>query len=212
MTRAVLFDLDGTLLDTLADIGEAMNTVLSRASFPTHPIDQYKRMVGKGVRSLVEQAVPEGKFSPALLDAMRSEYHTRSDRETKPYPGVHELLDGLKTRGIPFGVLSNKPQVLTEKAVSRFLGNWEIPVVIGARDGFPLKPDPSGALEAAAKLKIAATDFIFLGDTGIDMQTARAADMRPLGALWGFRDRYELTQAGAAVLLERPQELLNHLQ
>ncbi len=208
MPKAVLFDLDGTLLDTLADIGGAMNAVLEKASLPQHPIDAYKQMVGQGVRSLVEKAVPDGKFSNALLISMREEYHKRSDKETKLYPGVKEMLDGLT---VPFGILSNKPQALTERAVARFLKPWSVPVVLGARQGFPLKPDPSGALEAASLLGIPAKDFLYLGDTGTDMETALAAGMKPVGALWGFRDRYELVQAGATELLDRPQALLAHL-
>jgi len=209
MAKAVLFDLDGTLLDTLADIGGAMNTVLKNASLPTHPIAQYKQMIGKGVRALVEQAVPEGKFSSSLLESMREEYHLRSDQETSLYPGIKEMLD---TLSVPCAILSNKPQALTEKAVARFLGAWKIPVVLGARDSVPLKPDPAGALEAAKLLGIPTSQFLYLGDTGTDMETALAAGMQPIGALWGFRDRYELTQAGATALLERPQELLTHLK
>lgn len=209
MPKAVLFDLDGTLLDTLSDIGGAMNAVLEKASFPTHPIEAYKQMVGKGVRSLVEKAAPAGKFSNSLLVSMREEYHKRSDNETTLYPGVSDLLDGLKSRGLVFGILSNKPQVLTEQAVSRFLGQWDIPVVLGARDDIPLKPSAVGALEAASLLNVPAEDFLYLGDTGTDMETAIAAGMKPVGALWGFRDRYELVQAGAEVLLDRPTELLN---
>ncbi|OIO05970.1 MAG: hypothetical protein AUJ52_12925 [Elusimicrobia bacterium CG1_02_63_36] len=205
--RAVLFDLDGTLLDTLEDIGGAMNAVLERAGFPAHPIDAYKLMVGKGVRHLVESAAPAGKFSEDLLVSMREEYHKRSDSKTKPYPGVVDMLLSLKKRRIPFCVLSNKPQALTERAVERFFPAVSFAAVFGAREGVPLKPDPAGALEAATVLGIPPVEFLYLGDTGTDMETANAAGMRAVGALWGFRERPELEKAGASALIERPEEL-----
>lgn len=209
--RAVLFDLDGTLLDTLDDIGGAMNAVLERAGFPPHPIEAYKLMVGKGVRHLVEAAAPAGKYREELLVWMREEYHKRSDSSTKPYPGVAELLNGLKAAKVPFAVLSNKPQPLTERAVERFFPSFRFSSVLGAREGVPLKPDPAGALEIAARLEIAPGDFLYLGDTGTDMETANAAGMKAIGALWGFRERAELEKAGAVAVIARPEELLTLL-
>jgi phosphoglycolate phosphatase len=209
--RAVLFDLDGTLLDTLRDIGGAMNAVLESAGYPPHPIEDYKLMVGSGVRALVERAAPEGAFSERLLAAMREEYHKRSDRETRPYQEVPELLAALAQRGVPYAILSNKPQPLTERAAATFFPENRFTAVLGARPEVPLKPDPAAAVEAAGLSGVPPEEFLFLGDTGTDMETAAAAKMTPVGALWGFRGREELIRAGASRLIERPLELLTLL-
>ncbi len=212
MYQAVLFDLDGTLLNTLEDLANAMNHVLEKWGLPPHALEDYKRFVGDGVENLVRRALPENMRDPSLVAkgvaAMRQEYSKAWALCTKPYPGVRELLDGLRARSIPMAVLSNKPDDFTKKMVKSFLGSWEFHPVLGERADLPRKPDPAGALEIASILKVQPERFLYLGDTDTDMKTAVSAGMFPVGALWGFRSAEELLSSGARKLIGRPQELL----
>jgi phosphoglycolate phosphatase len=213
--RAVLFDLDGTLLDTLRDIADAMNAVLARLRLPGHPPVDYRLFVGEGVTRLVERALPEERRDGELIrraEAMLDEeYAHRWNATTRPYPGIPGLLDELAARGVPLAVLSNKPDDFTLLTVSRLLPAWRFHPVMGARPGVPRKPDPAAALEIAGILGIVPSDILYLGDSGVDMRTARAAGMHPVGALWGFRSAAELNEAGAAALVGSPAELLELL-
>lgn len=212
MYEAVLFDLDGTLLDTLEDLANAMNRVLEKWGLPFHDLEEYKLFVGDGVENLVRRALPQRMRDPAVLSqgvaAMRHEYSKAWAVCTRPYPGVKELLDGLRARSIPMAVLSNKPDDFTKKMVSCLLGSWKFHPVLGERPGVPRKPDPAGALEIASSLKVQPQRFLYLGDTDTDMKTAVAAGMFPVGALWGFRSAKELLSAGARKVIAQPQELL----
>ncbi len=208
---AVIFDLDGTLLDSLGDIAEAMNVVLDRHGLPTHPVDRYRFFVGDGIDHLVRRALPAGVDGAALeriAADMRAEYARRATRTTRPYPGIPELLDALVARGIPMGILTNKPHEPAVAMVRELLGRWPFPVIQGATDGLPKKPDPAGALRVAGALGVPPGRCLYVGDTGTDMRTARAAGMVPVGVLWGFRPREELEAAGARHLIDRPGELL----
>jgi phosphoglycolate phosphatase len=214
--RAVLFDLDGTLVDSLEDIADSMNAVLARLGVPEHPVDAYRYFVGEGMEMLVRRALPDGRdddttLTSALL-AVRAEYAKRSVRKTRPYPGIPELLDTLAGREIPVAVLSNKPHAPTLDLVGRLLGSWSFAAVLGAGPDRPRKPDPAGAFEIAGELGIAPTEWFYLGDTATDMQTARAAGMGAVGVLWGFRTADELTAAGAELLLPHPLDLLPHIR
>ncbi|MFH1724937.1 MAG: HAD family hydrolase [Elusimicrobiota bacterium] len=213
--RAVLFDLDGTLLDTLDDIADSMNAVLRRAGYPEHPLEAYKYFVGDGIRALVLRALPEDRRDDAgietQLGAMREEYGRRWKDKTRPYAGVPKLLDALSKRGLRMAILSNKPENNTRSAVEALLGGWKFAEVRGAAPGGPLKPDPSGAMEISAALGIPPDEFIYLGDTGIDMKTAVGAGMYAVGALWGFRKADELLAEGAKALIQRPEDLLRLL-
>ena len=215
MPRAVLFDLDGTLLDTLQDIADSVNAVLSQERLTPHAVEAYKRYVGDGMERLVERAFPpellRGAGSERVLSLVRAEYSKRLDVRTRPYPGVDRLLDGLAARGIPAAILSNKPQELTVETVKKHLGRWKFGAVLGAAAGGPFKPDPAGARWAAKAVGVAPSDFLYLGDTATDMKTAVAAGMYPVGALWGFRDAEELRSAGARVLIAAPEDLLGLL-
>lgn len=210
--RAVLFDLDGTLLDTIEDIADAMNAVLHRAGFPGHTPEAYARFVGEGIEQLALRSLPpahrEAETVARCVEEMRREYATGRLVKTRPYPGVPGLLDALSARGCRLAVLSNKPHESARELVSAKLGRWNFDRVAGARPGVPLKPDPAPALEISSALGIPPGEFILLGDSGIDMDTARAAGMHPAGALWGFRGRDELVLHGAASLLEKPADLL----
>jgi len=211
--RAVIFDLDGTLLDTIEDLTEAMNAALAKLGLPGKSTAECKTFVGDGVATFVRRVLPpeardDENFARRLRDFMRAEYAVRQTVKTRPYPGIPETLDALAERRIPLAVLSNKPHDSTLAVVGHYFGRWEFRAVLGARDGVPAKPDPAGALEIAALLGLAPADVFYLGDTNTDMQTAVAAGMFPAGALWGFRTAEELLANGARVLLERPADLL----
>jgi phosphoglycolate phosphatase len=213
--NAVLFDLDGTLLDTLEDLADSMNNVLNRFGFPGHAVEAYKYFVGDGMENLARRALPENHRDEATVArcvaAMREEYGTRWAEKTHPYQGIPELLDALTARGIKMAVLSNKPDDFTKVIVTRLLPHWRFELVVGARPSMPKKPDPAAAVELAERLGIPPRGFLYLGDTNTDMQTAGAAGMYPVGVLWGFRTADELTASGAKVLIEHPTDLLELL-
>ncbi|MEM6278809.1 MAG: HAD family hydrolase [Verrucomicrobiota bacterium] len=212
--KAVLFDLDGTLLDTLQDLADSGNAVLEARGFPPHPIDSYRTFIGNGMMNLVRDIFPEG-HRPSLgeeTDMVLAEYREAYGRNwqntTIPFHGVPSLLDELSNREIPMGVLSNKAHDFTEKCVEAFLGNWKWDVILGARDGIPKKPDPAGAIEAADILRLSPKDCFFLGDSDVDMMTAVNAGMTAVGVSWGFRPVEELVEAGASIVLDEPSDLL----
>jgi phosphoglycolate phosphatase len=210
--KAILFDLDGTLLDTLTDIGNATNQVLSRRQFPTHPIDAYRYFVGDGVRLLIVRALPSGQQSESLIrtcmEEFNKEYAKTWNIETSLYSGVSDMLDMIRARGLKMAVFSNKPREFTQYCVDAYLSEWNFEVVLGFDGSIPHKPDPTGALAIARQIGIAPSSFIYLGDTGVDMQTAYAAGMYPIGALWGFRSSDELTENGAKALVHHPSEVI----
>jgi len=213
--RAVLFDLDGTLLNTLKDIADSVNAVLARSGFPQHPVNAYRYFVGDGMENLARRVLPPDRRDPETVARTRAaidvEYTQHEADTTRPYPGVPELLSALTRRGVKMAVLSNKPDHSVQSTVTALLGDWRFDVVLGARPSVPIKPDPSGALEIAARLSIPPAQFLYLGDTGTDMKTAVAAGMYPVGALWGFRTADELLAAGAKTLVRYPADLLKLL-
>lgn len=211
--KAVLFDLDGTLFESLTDLGEAMNAVLNAWDFPTHPINAYRYFVGDGMKKLVTRTLPsDAANDPTVVETcliqMKSEYGRRWHLHSKLYPGIPDLLDWLQDRKIPLCILSNKPADLTEAIQNRFLSRWQFALVRGATTQFPLKPDPAAALAIAAELNIAPEAFLYLGDTAVDMLTANGAGMYAIGCLWGFREATELQETGARILLSCPIHLL----
>ena len=210
--KAVLFDLDGTLLDTLKDLADATNAALAELGLPGHPLEAYKQFVGDGLENLVRRAMRQEPLDEALLargiELTRHEYAGRWAEKTRPYPGIPDLLDGLGRRGIPMAVFSNKPDEFTRLCVTRLLAGWHFLAVQGATPELPRKPDPRGALAIAARMGVAPREVLYLGDTNTDMQTAVAAGMFPVGALWGFRTADELLAAGAAALAKTPTDVL----
>jgi phosphoglycolate phosphatase len=210
--RAVLFDLDGTLLDTLDDLGDSINRALVRLGFPTHGRESFRYFVGEGARMLVERALPEDRRDPATaeaaLRAYREEYRTGWNIKTRIYDGIPAMLDTLTARGIALGILSNKPHEMTLQCVQGYLDRWSFGVILGQRDHVARKPDPAGALEAATALRVAPADVLYLGDTATDMQTARAAGMFAVGAAWGFRPESELREHGAHAIVHHPDDVL----
>jgi phosphoglycolate phosphatase len=210
--RAAIFDLDGTLLNTLEDLADSMNRVLERNRLPRHELAAYKYFVGDGIDVLVQRALPFQVASEQALrrfvQEMKCEYARRWLCRTRPYPGIPELLSAFEAAGVTMAVLSNKPDDASQTIVKALLPDDVFKIVLGAIPQRPKKPDPSAALEIAARLDIPPQDFLFIGDMPIDMQTACAAGMFPLGVLWGFRSADELTAAGAKMLVAEAQNLI----
>ncbi len=210
--KAVLFDLDGTLLDSLEDLSDTVNQILSNKGFPTHSLNAYRYFVGNGVATLIKRALPEDQGDQQnihhCVDLFNQYYEQNWKIKTKPYEGIEEMLDGLAAHGIPMAILSNKPDEFTQRCVSEFLSKWKFEIVLGHRKSYPHKPDPAGALEIAKTLNLNPQEFIYLGDTAIDMQTAQAAKMFAVGVTWGFRPIEELQKNGACAIIKKPQEML----
>ena len=210
--KAIIFDLDGTLLDTLADLAGAMNRVLEDLGFPSHSTEAYKLFVGEGVRVLVTRALPTGQREETMIDKslglMKEEYGKSWHVSTKPYQGIHKLLAVLRERQILSSVLTNKPHSFASDMVKRYFPDHPFASVHGAMEGEPRKPDPAAALQIADELGIRPAEMCFLGDTWTDMKTAGGAGMLPIGVLWGFRSGEELRENGAAVLIAEPLDLL----
>jgi phosphoglycolate phosphatase len=213
--KAIIFDLDGTLLNTLDDLADANNQALGELGFPPHPVDDYKQHVGNGVRLLLERTLPEGSRDDAMvekgIETMIRIYGKCWDNKTRPYTGIAEMLDELTRRGVRMAILSNKPHAYTRVIVDKLLGNWKFEEVWGVNETVPPKPDPAGISSLIDKMALTPEDFVYLGDTATDMETANGANIFAIGVLWGFRTADELNRSGAKVLLSKPAELLDVL-
>ncbi len=213
--HALIFDLDGTLADSLHDIGDALNRALLEQGLPTHSLEAYRHMVGEGVEVLVNRALGAAAQGPnaaqlvkSTTEAYRSHYREAAHQKTWPYPGIDELLRALSAVRVPMAVLSNKKDDFTKALVAQRFGHIRFVAVRGEQDGVPRKPNPTAALELALELNVLPANIGFVGDTAIDMKTARAAGMHAIGVLWGFRSRAELEGAGAQHVLSEPREVL----
>jgi phosphoglycolate phosphatase len=211
---AVVFDLDGTLLDTLPDIQAAANAVLSAHSFPVHDIQSFQTFIGDGVAMLFHRALPAEARSVEQIDRCCEEfmktYRQNWNVHTKPYDGIPNLLD-VVCKSLRLAVLSNKPHQFTVRCVDHYLSDWSFEVVFGQRPDVPPKPDPAGALEIATLLNRAPQEIVYLGDSAVDMQTANRTGMFAVGADWGYQSREQLESAGAATIISHPSELLDVL-
>lgn len=189
-----------------------MNSALIRFGFSPYPTDSYRYFVGDGTEYLIRRVLPNNHLDEQTiskcLTAMREEYSRHWADNTKPYPGIPELLWALEKRNIPKAVLSNKPDDFTQITVEKLLPHWSFRIVRGAEPSVPKKPHPAGALEIAKKLAIPPREFLYVGDTNTDMQTACSAGMYAVGVLWGFRDAEELLANGAKRLVEKPEDIL----
>lgn len=215
--EAVLFDLDGTLIDSLEDLAAATNRTMQHYGFAPHPAEAYKYFVGDGVRKLVTRALPadrqgDQQLIEQCLATYAKDYGSNWNVRTALYPGIAEMLDGLVRRGLRLAILSNKPDPFTQLCVGTFLSAWKFEVIMGARPEFAHKPDPAAALAIARQMNLAPSRFLYLGDTSTDMQTACNAGMEPVGVTWGFRTRDELLSAGARRMVDRPAQILDLLR
>ena len=212
--RAVIFDLDGTLIDSLGDLADSMNAVLKEDSLPTHPVDSFRYFIGDGVVNLVKRALPKEKHDPEILESYveryRASYAKRWD-QSPLFPGIAHLLDNLKSLRIPAAVVSNKPDVFTQQCVEKLLPRWSWVTVIGQSDRFPSKPDPAMAIHAAESTGAPVEKCLFVGDSDVDMRTGKNAGMTSIGVAWGFRPISELQDAGADHIIEDPESLLELL-
>ena len=214
-----IFDLDGTLLDTLQDLADSVNYALRQHGMPEHSIDDIRRFVGNGVRLLMERAVPDGAQNPqfeAAFDTFRQYYMQHSLDTTRPYDGIPELIQALKARGCQMAVVSNKMMAATQELVRHFFP--DIPVAIGEHEsaGIRKKPAPDTVFEAMKQLNIPLTshfslltsDTVYVGDSDVDIETARNSGLPCISVLWGFRDRDFLLAHGATTFAEHPADLL----
>ncbi|MDR0661687.1 MAG: HAD family hydrolase [Prevotellaceae bacterium] len=207
-----IFDLDGTLVDSLADIGDAMNRVLAEAGYPTHSYDSYRFFVGNGIRNLVIQSLPESSRTDDIVEKcysrMLADYGQNYINKTHLYSGISQLLDNLTAKNIKLAMLSNKADAITQKVYKELLSKWSFEVVMGASDSFPRKPDPSSALYITKTVGVTPNVACYVGDSNVDMETARAAGFIAIGATWGFRSKSELIEAGAMYTIDKPIELM----
>ena len=208
--KAVFTDLDGTLLDTIGDLGNSMDMVLAGYGVEGYSADEYKMMVGHGIRVLVERACSGRGITAGDgdVDLFIDVYRKNCTEDTVPYPGVGDMLDGLAENGIPLGIITNKDETLALRITKEILGDGFFTFFRGGRQGVPLKPDPSAVLEEAGRLGLKPCEVLFLGDSGVDMKTAVNAGMYPCGVSWGFRSKDELINSGAREIISNPVDLL----
>lgn len=216
MKKLCIFDLDGTLINSLFDLADAMNYALERNGFPTHEREKYRFMVGSGISVLADRAmvVPEGTDDDrkAAVLADFNEYYTAHSLDlTRPYEGIAELLGELREKGISCAVLSNKPDAFVGRIIEALFGGFPFAAVWGKREDFPRKPDPASVRAMISSLGVTEDDCLYIGDSNIDMQTAKNAGITAVGVSWGFRPVSELRESGADFIADRPADILNCL-
>jgi phosphoglycolate phosphatase len=215
--KGIVFDLDGTLLDTIEDISDSVNCALRRFGLPEHPPEAYRRFVGEGFLNLVKRAISgplaqDEAYAGSVLDAARSEYFRVMKNKSHPYGGIHDLVNILHNKAVRLAVLSNKPHANTVDLVNHYFPEINFYYIAGAVPEKPIKPDPLCAFEAAAAMALAPEECAFVGDSSVDMETGKNAGMLALGAAWGFRGRRELEDAGAAFVADTPDDLRHYLE
>ncbi len=210
----IIFDLDGTLLDSVADLAYFGNEILKKYGFGTHATEVYKHLAGYGTKEFMRRASKssDDEMLDRMTDEFKALYEANLDRESKPYEGIYEVLGEIATLPIKRGVLSNKPHHLTVECVNKFFPNAPFDVVFGHKDEFGRKPDPTSALEIARLYRLKPSEILFVGDTRTDMETAKSAGMFALGVTWGFRDRSELEEYGADGIINKPKDIINYLK
>ena len=211
MTKLLIFDLDGTLLDTRADIAAACNHALRSCGYPERKLEEYNMLVGRGIYTLFRNALPEGMRSDENIMRMKGFFVPYYDEHiadtTLPYPGILEMLDRLSSEGVAFAVASNKYQAGTEALVDKFFGKYDFIRILGQREGQPIKPDPAIVSEITAAMSGTCCEVIYCGDSDVDMQTGINAGVRTIGVTWGFRSREELSAYGPWLLAETPDDI-----
>ncbi len=216
MTKLCIFDLDGTVLDTVGTIAHYGNLSLEKNGVEPIPLKEYNYLAGDGARVLIRRMLEfRHSYTQELWERVYSDYMTAYDLAptygTSVFEGLKEVLDSLKGRGIDLAVVSNKPDPAAKAAIRTFYGEGYFSPVIGASDGLPLKPDPTAVLALAKAKGVSAADCLYVGDTSTDMLTGKRAGMFTVGVLWGFRGREELLENGADAIIERPKELLKYI-
>ena len=216
MIKTILFDLDGTLLNTIDDLADAGNWVCAQHGWPTFSVEQFKHMVGNGIPKLVERFSPAEARTPEHLTATLAEFTARYDAhkedKTAPYPGIPELVDALNAAGIQTAVFSNKADPLCGKFIEHYFGAGKFALVRGSRPNVPTKPDPTGVYALMADLGAKPETTLFVGDSDVDILTGHNAGLPAVGALWGFRGEAELSAAGADALAAVPGDILTFVK
>ncbi len=212
MKKLIVFDLDGTLLNSLEDLADSANWVLEQHGFPTHPVDAYRYFVGDGVRKLIERILPQEERTDARIEQCRQEfvayYKVHMEDKTCVYEGITELLAELKNRGLKIAVATNKVHVAVAPLMAKYFPNIRFDAMIGQREGVPVKPAPQIMFDILKETGCEPSEALHVGDTATDMQLAHNAGVTPVGVLWGYRPLEELREAGAKFIIEKPQELL----
>lgn len=216
MIKTVLFDLDGTVLNTLDDLADAGNWVCAQNGWPAFPTENYKLMVGNGIPKLVERFSPPEARTPErlalTLEQFTARYGAHKADKTAPYSGIPELLDALKAEGIQTAVFSNKADALCGQIIGHYFGAGRFAAVRGSRAGVPVKPDPAGLYALMCDIGAKPKTSLFVGDSSVDILTGHNAGLPAIGVLWGFRDAAELTAAGADALAAVPNDILEHVR
>ena len=211
MIKAVLFDLDGTLADSLIDLADGVNRAISSKGFPTHNVEAFKYFVGDGIPKMIERALPEDHRDEDTVNEIKDiflpYYAVHYADNTYAYSGMPELVNTLKTQGFIVAVVTNKEQHMANEVVTSLYGDI-FDLIFGKRDGIPAKPDPTAALMAMEELGVKPQECVFIGDSGMDVATAVNSGAVPVGELWGFRKEDELLANGAKYIIKKPEELL----
>ena len=213
MIKACIFDLDGTLTDTVRTLAYFVNAETAKHGLPPAPVEQFKYFAGNGARTLIHRVLAyHGVTDAALEDNILQDYNAAYDADflylCTLYDGVTDMITALRSRRIQLAVLSNKPQPTTQKIIKAFFATGTFSAVFGQREGVPLKPDPAAVFEILDLLHRQKQECLYIGDTAVDIQTGKSAGLTTVGVLWGFRDRAELEGAGAMHIIAKPSELL----
>ena len=214
MIKAVLFDLDGTLVNTLGDLALSVNYVLTKHGYPTHTVEEYKKIVGNGNEVMMRRALPEEKrqdreYILNLRQEFYDYYKEHCADVSQVYDGIDGLLKKLKEQGILVAIVTNKAQVMTDILVPKLLDKNIFSAIIGQRDGVPTKPEPHMPFLAMCEMDVNPDECLFVGDSNADMETGLNCGNTPVGVLWGFRDKEELVSSGARYIVSSPEEILD---
>ena len=214
--QAAIFDMDGTLINSLEDLADSVNETMIHYGFPTHAIEEYRYFVGNGARKLIERSIPKDKagdadFVSEALEYYNGCYERHLTDKTRPYDGILEMLERLKEKDIPLGVCTNKQQFAADEIVKVMFPANMFSAVVGDQKGLPRKPDPTKVLKIANQFNVKPEHVAYFGDTSVDMETAHNAGFLSIGVTWGFRPRSELVESGAEILINQPSELWQHV-